>query len=341
MPSASLRTHFTPPGECGHSILHTANSYAVTGLEMEQVQEGQGKQTRFDLTQKPLLLSFSGNASHALLLPQARQVWATALYPGVEGSNLPASVKARMGAVEAALTMQPALAHLHMPHSAALTAMYVGLGAVRAGLCNLRIRASPLPSIGSKRSQINDDLTAFSTYGVSKVRQSFWSIRCICSLLGWAGTALRNRGSARKSALQSSSSLVLQAVEKHAHALSCESDHSEGESQIGTSLELSWANRHSTYLRAPNLCQGTHWIRLSICQDLRSSLPEEELGEAHMSRASWHARLPRSWAFSNMGHGCFQKLPCCQLWGAEKILLCHDHSVLDGAHLWRLWFCHE
>ena len=36
--------------------------------------------------------------------------------------------------------MKPALARLHMPHSTALTAMHVGLGAVRAGECNLRIR---------------------------------------------------------------------------------------------------------------------------------------------------------------------------------------------------------
>ena len=58
---------------------HTANSYAITGLEMEQIKESQGKHTRFDLTQRPLLLSSSGNASHALLLlPQAPQVWARA-----------------------------------------------------------------------------------------------------------------------------------------------------------------------------------------------------------------------------------------------------------------------
>ena len=36
--------------------------------------------------------------------------------------------------------MTPALAHLHMPHTAALTAMHIGLGAVRAGECNLRLR---------------------------------------------------------------------------------------------------------------------------------------------------------------------------------------------------------
>ena len=142
--------HLTPAGHCRSifvsgmtgrgasaptsvtgSIIHTANSYAITGLEMEQVKEGQGKHTRFDLTQRPLLLSSSGNASHALLLlPQAPQIWARALYPEAEGSTLPAAVKARIGAVEAALTMAPALAHLHMPHTGG-AAQQGGLGAWR------------------------------------------------------------------------------------------------------------------------------------------------------------------------------------------------------------------
>ena len=118
------------------SIIHTANSYAVTGLEMEQVQEGQGKQARLDifvaLVQRqcvpcPVAPATSSPSLGYRSLP-------------VVGSSLLASVKARIGAVEAALTMKPALAHLHMPHSAAQTAMHVGLGAVRAGECNLRIR---------------------------------------------------------------------------------------------------------------------------------------------------------------------------------------------------------
>ena len=129
------------PASVSCSIIHTANSYALTGLEMEQVRENQGKPVRFDLTHRPLLLSSSGHASHALLLlPQAPQVWAKALYPHIEGCHLPAGVRARISAVEAALIMKPALAHLHMPHTAALTALHVGLGAGMAGQCKLRIR---------------------------------------------------------------------------------------------------------------------------------------------------------------------------------------------------------
>ena len=101
----------TPPSVSG-SIIHTANSYALTGLEMEAVRENQGKPVRYDLTHRPLLLSSSGNASHALLLlPQAAQVWARALYPKMEGCGLPAAVRARISSVEASLTMHPALAH--------------------------------------------------------------------------------------------------------------------------------------------------------------------------------------------------------------------------------------
>ena len=153
------KPHRTPAGECrslfisgmngrgenmpasvSGSMIHTANSYALTGLEMEQVRENQGRPIRYDLTHRPLLLSSSGNASHALLLlPQAPQVWAKALYPNIEGCDLPAGVRARISAVEAALTMKPALAHLHMPHTAALTALHVGLGTGRAGQCKLRI----------------------------------------------------------------------------------------------------------------------------------------------------------------------------------------------------------
>ena len=97
----------TPPSVSG-SIIHTANSYALTGLEMEAVRENQGKPVRYDLTHRPLLLS-SSNASHALLLlPQAAQVWARALYPKVEGCGLPAAVRARISSVEAFLTMHAA-----------------------------------------------------------------------------------------------------------------------------------------------------------------------------------------------------------------------------------------
>ena len=77
------KPHRTPAGECrslfisgmngrgenapasvSGSIIHTANSYALTGLEMEQVRENQGRPVRYDLTHRPLLLSSSGNASH-------------------------------------------------------------------------------------------------------------------------------------------------------------------------------------------------------------------------------------------------------------------------------------
>ena len=127
----------TPPTVSG-SIIHTANSYALTGLEMETVRDNQGKKVRYEDTQRPLLLSTSGNAAHALLLlPQAAQLWARALYPQVEGCGLPAAVRARISSVEASLTMCPALAHLHMPHTAALTALHVGLAAGRAGECKL------------------------------------------------------------------------------------------------------------------------------------------------------------------------------------------------------------
>ena len=151
------KPHLTPSGECrslfisgmhgkaenapstvSGSIIHTANSYALTGLEMETVRDNQGKKVRYDDTQRPLLLSTSGNAAHALLLlPQAAQLWARALYPQVEGCGLPAAVRARISSVEASLTMCPALAHLHMPHTAALTALHVGLAAGRAGECKL------------------------------------------------------------------------------------------------------------------------------------------------------------------------------------------------------------
>ena len=105
---------------------------------METVRDNQGKKVRYKDTQRPLLLSTSGNAAHALLLlPQAAQLWARALYPQVEGCGLPAAVRARISSVEASLTMCPALAHLHMPHTAALTALHVGLAAGRAGECKL------------------------------------------------------------------------------------------------------------------------------------------------------------------------------------------------------------
>ena len=125
------KPHLTPSGECrslfisgmhgkaenapstvSGRIIHTANSYALTGLEMETVRDNQGKKVRYDDTQRPLLLSTSGNAAHALLLlPQAAQLWARALYPQVEGCGLPAAVRARISSVEASLTMCPALAH--------------------------------------------------------------------------------------------------------------------------------------------------------------------------------------------------------------------------------------
>ena len=128
------KPHLTPSGECrslfisgmhgkaentpstvSGSIIHTANSYALTGLEMETVRDNQGKKVRYEDTQRPLLLSTSGNAAHALLLlPQAAQLWARALYPQVEGCGLPAAVRARISSVEASLTMCPALAHLHI-----------------------------------------------------------------------------------------------------------------------------------------------------------------------------------------------------------------------------------
>ena len=72
------KPHRTPAGECrslfisgmngrgenapasvSGSIIHTANSYALTGLEMEQVREDQGRPVRYDLTHRPLLLSSS------------------------------------------------------------------------------------------------------------------------------------------------------------------------------------------------------------------------------------------------------------------------------------------
>ena len=102
----------SPPSVSG-SIIHTANSYA---LEMEAVRENQCGPVR-DLTHRPLLLS-SSNASHALLLLlQAVQVWARALYPEVEGCGLPAAVRARISSVKASLTMHSALAQFaHATH---------------------------------------------------------------------------------------------------------------------------------------------------------------------------------------------------------------------------------
>ena len=50
---------------------------------------------------------------------------------------VPAAVRAGISSVEASLTMFPALTHLHMPHTAALTALHVGLAADRAGECKL------------------------------------------------------------------------------------------------------------------------------------------------------------------------------------------------------------
>ena len=97
------------PSTVSGSIIHTANSYALTGLEMETVRDNQGKKVRYEDTQRPLLLSTSGNAAHALLLlSQAAQLWARALYPQVEGCGLPAAVRARISSVEASLTMCPA-----------------------------------------------------------------------------------------------------------------------------------------------------------------------------------------------------------------------------------------
>ena len=93
----------TPPTVSG-SIIHTANSYALTGLEMETVRDNQGQKVRYEDTQR---------------------------------CGLPAAVRARISSVEASLTMCPALAHLHMPHTAALTALHVGLAAGRAGECKL------------------------------------------------------------------------------------------------------------------------------------------------------------------------------------------------------------
>ena len=58
--------------------------------------------------------------------------------PKVEGCGLPAAVRARISSAEASLT-NPALAHLHMPHTAALTALHVSLAAGRAGECKLRV----------------------------------------------------------------------------------------------------------------------------------------------------------------------------------------------------------
>ena len=99
------KPYLTPAGEC-------------RSLFMEAVRENQCKPVRYDLTHRPLLLSSSGNASHALLLlPQAAQLWARASVPNVEGCGLPAAVRARISSVEASLTMHSALAHLHMPHT--------------------------------------------------------------------------------------------------------------------------------------------------------------------------------------------------------------------------------
>ena len=52
--------------------------HTLTGLEMEQVRENQGKPVRFDLAHRPLLLSSSGHASHCCS-SQVHQVWVKAL----------------------------------------------------------------------------------------------------------------------------------------------------------------------------------------------------------------------------------------------------------------------
>ena len=75
------RSSPAPVGVAG-SILHVANSYGLSGLEMEALVDPNAQPVRFEDTKRPLLLSVSGNASHALLLlPQARQAWADVLFP--------------------------------------------------------------------------------------------------------------------------------------------------------------------------------------------------------------------------------------------------------------------